>query len=478
MHYAPREYQGLMIDFMLRNLRCNVFASPGTGKTSSALYAYDAMRLFGEARRALVLAPKRVANSTWPREVQKWSNMHHLTIAAAIGTEQQRIDALKREAMLTTINYENIPWLMDVLGDYWPFDTVFADESTRLKGLRATLMTSKNGNEFTRAAGSKRAARLSKVALKKVRRWVNLTGSPAPNGIIDTWGQQFFIDGGFSLGRSFTAFEQRFMTSFRGEDGYTQWVPLKSSQKIIEDLLRPYSLTIDARDWFDIKEPVESQVKIQLPPKARRIYDDMEEQLFAELTSGSQIEAFNAGSRAQKLLQIANGTVFTDTATKAWEPVHDEKIEALKSVVEEFNGESILLRYTHVPDKQRILKAFPRARFLDDNPKTEDEFNAGRIPMLVTHAASAGHGLNLQHGGRVLCDYSQGYNLEEDEQIIERVGPTRQAQAGYDRAVYRRRIVAEDTIEEHSVLPRIKFKMSVQESFKNAYRIRRGVQLL
>ena len=356
--------------------------------------------------------------------------------------------------------------------------SVLVHNCTRLKGLRIALLTSKTGKEFTRGQGSTRAKALSKVAHTKVRRWVNLTGSPAPNGVIDTWGQQYFVDAGYSLGRSFTAFTERFFTSVRNSDGYHQWKPNKSAQPLIEELLKPYSITIDARDWFDIKEPIESQVKIELPPKARRIYDDMEERFFAELLSGKPIEVFTSGSRAQKLLQIANGTVFSDTKTREWEVVHDEKIEALKSVVEEFNGEQILTRYTHVPDRERILKAFPHARFLDDNPKTEDEWNEGKIPMLVTHAASAGHGLNLQHGGRVLCDYSQGFNYEEDEHIIERLGPTRQAQSGYNREVYRRRLVAEDTIEEHSVLPNLKFKMGVQESLKNAYRIRRGVQLL
>lgn len=477
-YYTPHEYQRMMVDFMLRNLRCNIFASPGTGKTSSSLYAFDAMRMFGEARRALVLAPKRVAKSTWTREVTKWSNLNHITMAAVVGNEQQRIDALKREAMICTMNYEQLPWLMEVLGDYWPFDTVFADEATRLKGLRIVLQTSKLGKEFVRGQGSTRAKAISKVAHTKVRRWVSLTGSPAPNGVIDTWALGWFIDGGLSLGRSFTGFTERYFTSVRNSDGYHQWKPNSTAQKFIEEAMKPYSLTIDARDWFDIKEPIESQVKIELPPKARRIYDDMEERFFAELLSGKPIEVFTSGSRAQKLLQIANGTVFSDTKTREWEVVHDEKIEALKSVVEEFNGESILTRYTHVPDRERILKAFPRARFLDDNPKTEDEWNEGKIPMLVTHAASAGHGLNLQHGGRVLCDYSQGFNYEEDEQIIERLGPTRQAQSGYNREVYRRRLVAEDTIEEHSVLPNLKFKMGVQESLKNAYRIRRGVQLL
>lgn len=476
-YYEPREYQRIMINFMLSNLRCNVFASPGTGKTSSSLYAFDAMRMFGEAKRALVLAPKRVAMSTWPNEVALWSNFNHMSIAACVGTEAQRIAVLKSEPDIVCINYEQLPWLMEVLGDHWPFDTVFADESTKIKSLRITLQTSKLGNEFVRGQGSTRAKAISKVAHKRVRRWINLTGSPAPNGVIDLWGQCWFIDQGMQLGRSFTAFEDRFLTSVPTSEGYTRKVPVPGAQQIIEQLIKPYSIAIDARDWFDIKEPIESIIKVDLPPKARRAYETMEQELFAELESGVEIEAFHAGSKAQKLLQIGNGTVYTDPVTRAWEVVHDEKIEALKSLVTECNGESILVRYTHVPDKERILKAFPRARFLDDNPKTQDSWNAGNIPMLVAHAASAGHGLNLQHGGRVLCDYSSGYNLEEDEQIVERVGCTRQAQSGYDRAVYRYRIVAADTVEEHSVLPRIKYKMSVQDSLKNAVRIRRGMSI-
>ncbi len=238
--------------------------------------------------------------------------------------------------------------------------------------------------------------------------------------------------------------------------------------------IRDVTITIDARDWFDIKAPIESNIMIDLPPKARRIYEDMERELFAEIEAGVTVEAFNAGSKSNKCLQIGNGFAFTDTETRAWSELHDEKIEALKSIEAETAGEPLFVRYCFVPDKQRILKAFPRARFLDDNPRTEDEWNAGKIPMLVTHAASAGHGLNLQHGGRVLVDFSSDYNLDHDEQLIERLGPTRQAQSGYDRAVYRYRIVARDTIEELSVLPRLKTKASVQDSLKDAMKIRRG----
>lgn len=474
MKFVPRAYQELMIDFMLRNLRCNVWASMGMGKTSASLYAFDAMRMFGEAKKALVIAPKRVALSTWPRERTKWDEFEHLRIVPAIGTADQRIAALRAKADMVTINYDNLEWLIDLMGDAWDFDTVFADEATRLKGLRATSKTSKLGNEFINGQGSTRARALAKVAHRKVRRWVNLTGSPAPNGLQDVWGQMWFSDAGQRLGRSFKGFEERFFQKIGNDNGYgSRTVPLTFAEQQIKDLIRDICITIDAKDWFDIKDPIERPVKVPLPPKTRKIYDQFESELFAELESGAPIEAFNGGSKLQKCLQIGNGAVWVDRDTGRWEEIHTEKIEALRSVVEEANGESILVRYTHIPDKLRILKAFPRARFLDDNPRTEDEWNQGRIPMLVTHAASAGHGMNLQDGGRILCDFSSDYNLEHDEQIIERVGPTRQAQSGYDRAVFRYRLIAEDTIEEHSVIPVVKRKANVQDSLKSAMKIRR-----
>lgn len=482
MQFSPRVYQELMIDFMLKNLRCNVFAGMGLGKTSASLYAFDAMRMFGEARRALVLAPKRVARSTWPKEIEKWhESFGHLKIAAAIGTHDQRIAALRQNADMVAINYDNLPWLIELMGDAWDFDTVFADEATRLKGLRISMQRGQRkdgsaGVEFIRGQGSVRAKAIAKVAHRKVRRWINLTGSPAPNGLQDLWGTTWFVDAGRRLGLSFDGYEERFFRKIPGEDGYGSRIePLPFADQQIKDLIRDICITIDAKDWFDIKDPIERIIKVPLPPKARKVYEQMERELFAELEAGVEIEAFNAGSKTQKCLQIGNGAVWVDRDTGRWEEVHDEKIEALKSVAEEANGESILVRYTHIPDKLRILKAFPKAKFLDDDPATEDRWNEGKIPMLVTHARSAGHGLSLQHGGRILCDFSTDYNLEEDEQIIERLGPTRQAQSGYDRAVFRYRLVAEDTIEEHAALPRIRTKASVQDSLKSAMKIRRGL---
>ena len=472
--FTPRPYQQLIRSFALEHNRCNIFASPGMGKTSAAYDIFESLRLVGQARRALVLAPKRVAQSAWPDEQTKWAeSFGHLKVVAAVGSVDQRLAALRANADITAVNYDVIPWLMEQYGDAWPFDTVFADESTRLKGLRVSMQTSKTGKEYITGQGSSRAKALSKVAHTKVRNWYNLTGSPAPNGIQDTFGQQWFIDGGRRLGNSFTAFSQRWFRAVPGGDGYSQIEPLAHAQGEIERLLAETSITVDARDWFPIADVIERNVYINLPPAARKHYREMERELFTEVEQ-HEVEVFNAGSKAQKCLQIANGTLIHDTDSRAWVKVHDEKLEALKSIKEETNGENLLVAYQYKADLERILKAFPKARHLDANPRTLTEWNDGKIGMLVCHPASAGHGLSLQHGGRILVDYSSGYNLEFDEQVIERLGPTRQLQSGYNRSVFRYRIVARDTVEEHSVLPRLKLKMSVQDSLKNAMKIRKA----
>jgi len=467
MKFRPRPYQQLIRDFALDHPRSNVFASMGMGKTGATIDTFDTLRTFGEVNRLLVIAPKRVALNTWPREVEKWNDsFNHLSVAAIIGNEKQRMAAARAGAAITTVNYDNLPWLVEKAGKHWPWDMVVADESTRLKGLRVSLQTSKLGKEFLTGQGSTRAKALSEVAHKYVRRWINLTGSPAPNGIIDLWGQMWFVDKGHRLGNSFSAYSDRFFRNEARGDGYAQLVPMPFSQEIIEKLIKDICITVESKDWFDIKAPVERIVGIQLPPAARKQYKEMERELFTEIAN-QDIEAFNAGSKSNKCLQIASGNVYYDDK-RNWVKVHDEKIDALKSIREETNGEPLLVRYCFRPELERIMAAFPRAKFFDDKRATEDAWNRGEYSMLVTHAASAGHGSNLQDGGRILVDYSQGWNLEEDEQIIERIGPTRQLQSGHDRSVFRYRIVAENTIEETAVLPRIKHKMSVQNALKAA----------
>jgi len=477
--FVPRAYQHLIRNFVFDNNRCNVFASPGMGKTSSSVESFAALKLFGEVNRALVLAPKRVAETSWPMELVKWKeSFGHLTMVAAIGTQEQRLAALRAKPDILTTNYENIEWLLEQYGDNWPFDMVFADESTRLKGLRISVQRRQRkdgttGDEFITGQGAKRAKALAHVAHKHVKRWVNLTGSPAPNGLVDVWGQCWFIDGGFRLGNSFDAFSQRWFRMVPGSDKQQQRIePMPFAQDQIQRLLAQVSITVEAKDWFDIKRPIERHIMVDLPHKARKMYDEMQRELFTWVDE-HPLEAFSAGTKAQKCLQLASGSVIYDSDESKWSAVHDEKIEALRSIVEETNGAPLLVAYQFRADLERILKAFPRAKSLDKNSDaTIREFQDGKLSMLVVHPASAGHGLDLQHNCWALVDYSSGFNLEYDEQVIERIGPTRQMQLGKDRVVFRYRIVARNTIEETVVLPRLKSKASVQDALKEAMKNR------
>ena len=476
MIYTPRPYQQIIRSFALNHERCNIFASPGMGKTGATYDIIDSLRLMGEVKRTLVLAPVRVAQSSWPDEQTKWrESFGHLKVAAAIGNPSQRLAALRSNPDILAINYENIPWLIEQYGDQWPFDTVVADESGRLRGMRVSMQHGHKkdgslGKEHIRGQGSTRAKALAGVAHKHVRRWINLTGSPAPNGIKDVWAQQWFVDGGYRLGNSFTAFAQRWFRAVPGSDGYSSIEPMPFAQEQIQKLLAQTSITVDAKDWFDIDEPIERHIMIDLPPKARQQYREMQKELFTWVEE-HPLEAFNAGAKSQKCLQIASGSVWVDREEKMWAEVHNEKLDALKSIVTETAGEPLLIAYQFRPDVERILKAFPQFKLLDNKKQTITDFQQGKIPGLLVHGASAGHGLDLQHNCRTLVDYSSGFDLDHDEQLLARVGPVRQMQIKSGKAVFRYRIVARGTIEETAVLPRLKSKAEVQDALKAAMKI-------
>lgn len=465
MEYTPREYQTLIANHIVEYPRCAIWAGMGMGKTSSTLTALVNLDMIeDDVFPVLVLAPLRVAMSTWPEEVRKWDHTRHFRVSPIVGTTQERIAALSRKADVYTINYENIPWLVEYLGAQWKFKTVVSDESTKLKSFR------------TRQGGVRTKA-LSLVAHSRVKRFIELTGTPAPNGLIDLWGQLWFVDAGQRLGRVFTAFKERwFGASFDG------WgvVAHKHSQKEIEDLLRDVCLTVEAKDYFDLKDPIVRTVLIKLPVKVRRHYDEMEKELFTEI-EGHEIEAFNAAARTQKLLQLCSGAVYVDPLTEGdhdkkrsreWRQVHDEKIQALESIVEEAAGMPVLVAYHFKSDLARLLKAFPKGRELDSNPSTIKQWNDGKIPLLFAHPASAGHGLNLQYGGNILVYFSHDWNLENRLQILERIGPVRQLQAGLDRPVFVYNIVAENSVDE-LVIARVETKRDVQDLLLEAMKKRR-----
>lgn len=450
MNFIARPYQRMIVDWIVQHPRCAVWAGMGMGKSAATLTALDALFMLGDEPPALIIAPLRVAQSVWPEEVKKWATLRHLKIVNLHGTEAEKKRQLRSKADIYTTNYEQIPWLVNYLGEDWPFKIVVADESTKLKSYRTRQ-------------GSIRAQALSRVAHTQVERFIELTGTCAPKGLQDLWGQIHFLDRGQRLGKSFSAFTSRwFMPDWSGY-GIT---PIKGAQTEIEDKLRDICLTIKSEDYFDLKQPIKNVVKVKLPPKAIKHYKEIETAFFTELTSGEEIEVFNAAAKSMKLIQMSNGAVYTDE-TGNWTEVHDAKIQALQDIIEEAAGAAILVAYHFKSDLARLLAAFKQGKVLDKNPQTIKDWNDGKIPLLFAHPQSAGHGLSLQHGGFTLVFFSLDWNLENHLQIIERIGPVRQLQSGYNRNVFLHYLVGENTIDER-ILEVLNGKASVQEALLNA----------
>lgn len=453
MTLCLRPYQSDMADFAVRTPRCALLARMGAGKTVAALSALDWLSLAEDVFPVLVMGPLRVARSVWPEEARLWAP--HLRVSTIVGDVEERRAALARPADIYTVNYEQLPWLVEELGGRWPFRAVIPDESTRLKSFRIKQ-------------GGVRAAALAKVA-HRASRWINLTGTVSPNGLQDLWGQYWFLDEGRRLGLTFSDFEDRWFRMKR--DGYGL-EPLAHAQAEIEERIADLSYVFDPRVYFGVEEPIVTRVKVELPPKARGLYREMEKRMYMEI-EGNPIEAFNAASRTIKCLQLANGAAYIDEAATQWSPVHDEKLAALESIVNEAAGAPVLVAYHFKSDLVRLRERFKQGRVLDAKPQTITDWNEGRIPLMFLHPASAGHGLSLQHGGNIIAFYGLWWDLEQHEQVIERIGPVRQAQSGYDRPTYVYYIVAENTVDE-AVLERLATKAGVQETLMKALKERQG----
>lgn len=449
--WLPHDYQNQIVEHQLSIARGATFAGMGTGKTVSTLTAIDTLQWAG-CGPALVLAPLRVAQSTWPDEAAKWEHLSGVEVQPIVGDVEARKRALRNpNAGVFTMNYENLPWLKEHLGDDWQFPIVVPDEATRLKGFRTRQ-------------GAARPRALAKVAHAQTQRWVNLTGTPAPNGVADLWGPTWFLDAGQRLGRSFSAFSERWFAPDYSGYGLN---PLPHAQAEIQALLSDICLTVTG---LPVDKPIVNDVYVELPKRARQLYDDMERTFYSLLNAETEIEAFNAAVKSQKLLQFASGAVYDEDGK--YHEVHNEKIDALESIIEEAAGSPVLVSYHFKSSLSRLQRAFPKGRHLDADPRTIRDWNAGRINPLFAHPASAGHGLSLQDGGHHLADFDFDWNLEHYEQILERIGPQRQKQSGYDRPVFRHRIRVRDSIDD-TVIARLDSKRTVQDILLEAMRRRK-----
>lgn len=439
--YVPFPRQELITRYIIDHPRCAIWSYMGSGKTAATIQAIDIINL-AEPGPTLIIAPLRVARSVWSDELDEWSCFSHLTISKILGDPAQRTAALKQKADFYTINFENIPWLIQHYGTKWPFTKIVFDESSRLRGYRSRQ-------------GAARPRWLAKIVFAKVNRFIELTGTPAPNGIEGLWGQAFFLDQGERLGRTFSAFSQRWF--YPDYSGFGL-LPHKHAQVEIEQLLSDICLTIKSENTT---KPIVNIIYVDLPHSAMKLYKDMEKRFFLEI-KGHEVEAVNAAVKSGKCLQIANGAAYVEGSNEKYEIIHDEKIYALESIIEESAGMPVLVVYTFRSDLDRLRRSFPRGKVLDQNEKTIKDWNLGKIPVLFVHPQSAGHGLSLQHGSNIIAFFSINWDLENHDQVRARLGVDRQAQSGYDRPVFEHYILARNTIDE-LVMERLESKRSVQD---------------
>lgn len=447
MKYTPRPHQIIGTRALLDNLRFMLIADPGMGKTAMVLMALSILLLMGSTFfPVLVVAPKRVAEVVWDGERDKWDDFKDISITKIMGSAKERLAAMRAapRAHVYVINYENVEWLVaQFTSETWPFKIVIADECSKLKGFRLNQ-------------GTKRAHALASIA-KFTGRWWNLTGTPAPNGLIDLWGQMWFVDFGERLKRSFSAYKEAWFM----EHPYTYRISeQQGAAAAITDAIKDRVLALRAEDWLDITKPEEIPVEVVLPEKAMEQYRAMEREYFLGI-GDEEIEAGTAMVKSSKLLQMASGSIY-DSKSDA-HAVHDAKIEALGEIIEQINS-PLLVAYQWRFDLPRILKALPKAKLYSDDVVAD--WNAGKIPVMLLHMQSA-HGLNLHRPCHDVCFYSYNWSAENWQQMIERVGPARQAQLGLARVVRVWIIKAKGTIDTDVVDSNMQ-KITVEQALKRA----------
>lgn len=442
MHYQPHNYQRQATQFIIDHDEAAIFLGMGLGKSVITLTAiWQLMLDYFTIHRVLVIAPLRVARDTWPAEIAKWDHLRGLTVAVAVGTKQDRLDALAQSAMVTIINRENIPWLVNQMGGSWPFDMVIIDELSSFKNHRA-----------------KRFTALVKMR-PHVKRWVGLTGTPAANGLMDVWAQFRLLDGGERLGRFITRYRERwFVPDKRNGMQVFTYKPRVGAEDEIYGAISDMTLSMRTTDHLQLPKLTVTTMPVTLEPKERKVYDQLKADLVLDL-DGATVDAANAAALSGKLLQLASGAIYTDDGD--WASVHERKLDVLEDLVEAANGNPLLVAYWFTHDRERITACFPQARELKTSADIE-AWNRGEITLGLIHPASAGHGLNLQSGGHLLVWFSLTWSLELYQQTNARL-----YRQGQSEPVTITHLVAEGTLDE-TVLKALDAKDATQAALIDA----------
>jgi SNF2 family DNA or RNA helicase len=395
MKFSPHEYQRYCIDRILGTEKLGLFLDMGLGKTVITLTAIQELIYNRFAvSRVLIIAPKKVAEATWSAEAAKWEHLQHLRFSLILGTEQKRIRAIYAPADVYVINRENVVWLVDYLRNGWCFDMVVIDESSSFKNHRA-----------------KRFKSLTWIQ-PHVKRLIELTGTPAPNSLADLWAQLYLLDEGKRLGRNITAFRDSFFRANNHGGHFTTYEETEGAAQEIQSRISDICISMKSEDYLQLPELVYDLVPVQLDPKAKKAYDEMEREMLLQIDE-EVIDAGSAAALSNKLLQLCNGAVYSDT--DKWVQLHDCKLEAFMELIERLNGQPALVFYNFKHDRERLVQALAKAKKrvrILQKPEDADAWNRRELDVLLAHPASCAYGLNLQQGGNHVIWFGLNWSLE------------------------------------------------------------------
>ncbi len=450
MKFVPYAYQQYCINRILDTPNIGLFLDMGLGKTVITLTALQELKYYRwQIGKVLIIAPKKVAEDTWQTEQRKWEHLGLLRIVGALGSVTQRARALQSDADIYVINRENTQWLVDYYGFNWPFDVVVIDESSSFK-----------------SHTTKRFKAL-KTVRPKIKRVIELTGTPNPHGLLDLWSQLYLLDGGARLGRTISVYRDLyFVPDKRSRTTIFSYAPKEGAEQAIHEAISDICLSMKSEDYLDLPDFVYNDIPVVLDAAAKAAYNRLARDYVLEIDEET-ITATNAASLSGKLLQLCNGAVYDEQHNVV--PVHDCKIEAFMETVEQLGGQHALVCYYFKHDLDRLLTALQRTNLrvrVYSGVKDKNDWNAGNIDLLLLHPASCGYGLNLQEGGHHIIWFGLTWTLEEFQQTNKRLH-----RQGQKYPVIVHRLIVQGGRDEDVILS-LTDKDKVQESLLESLKVR------
>lgn len=457
MKYNPHNYQLHAEQHIYDYPGCGLFIDMGLGKTVVTLTAmYRLLYEEFEISKVLVIAPKRVAEHTWTAEIAKWDHLQDLTVSKVLGSEKERKAALAKKADVYLINRENVAWIVAQYGGKWPFDMVVIDELSSFKSAKS---------------GRFKALRQVRPLIKRM---VGLTGTPAPNSLLDLWSQLYLLDRGERLGKTYTEYRDTYFRVKNPHQSFAKYQLIEEKDELvgkgyyakkIYNKISDICISMKAADYLELPERIINDIPVTMNSFVKARYEAFEkEQVLALMEQDVEITAVNAGALCTKLLQFSNGAIYDED--KQYHVVHDEKIDELSELIDDAAGQPVLIFYTYQHDADRIMKHFKGRNIVRlKSDKDINAWNRGEIEIMLAHPASAGHGLNLQEGGSIVIFFGLPWSLELYLQAIARLH--RQGQV---KNVIVHRLITRGTVDEE-VVASLERKEEGQDALMSAVKV-------